>query len=191
MRCLLSARQYGRAAGAERAAGDGINEEIAYTLTGTDVHGVAKAFSMQRSDEYRENELASTQAARQYKSPTDLVCSAVDCRNYKEVGNLSGTLQAKDKPGYSLNYQNPVRTGYIVRRLTPTECERLMATLTAGRRLTSMGNPSATPNATRCWATPSPFPAWRISCRGSCGILTERRLDAASLIYEQKPARRW
>jgi len=105
--------------------GDGINTEIAYTLTGTDVHGIAKAYSMQRSDEYRENELASTQAARQYKSPTDLVCSAVDCRNYKEFGDLSGTLQAKDKPGYSPNYQNPVRTGYIVRRLTPTECERL------------------------------------------------------------------
>ncbi len=105
--------------------GDGINEEIAYTLTGTDVHSVAKSYSMQRSDEYKANELASTQAARQYKSPTDLVCSAVDCRNYKEIGDLSGTLQAKDKPGYSLNYQNPVRTGYIVRRLTPTECERL------------------------------------------------------------------
>lgn len=105
--------------------GDGVNTEVAYTLTGTDIHGVAKAYSMQRSDEYKENELASTQAARQYKSPTDLVCSAVDCRNYKEIGNLSGTLQAKDKPGYSLNYQNPVRTGYIVRRLTPTECERL------------------------------------------------------------------
>lgn len=105
--------------------GDGVNAEVAYTLTGTDVHGVAKAYSMQRSDEYKENELASTQAARQYKSPTDLVCSAVDCRNYREIGDLSGTLQAKDKPGYSLNYQNPVRTGYIVRRLTPTECERL------------------------------------------------------------------
>ena len=50
--------------------------------------------------------------------------AAVDCRNYKEAGDLSGTLQAKNKPGYSLNYQNPVRTGYIVRRLTPTECEK-------------------------------------------------------------------
>ena len=105
--------------------GDGVNTEIAYTLTGTDVHSVAKAFTMQRSDEYKEDGLASTQAARQYKSPTDLVCSAVDCRNYKEIGDHSGTLQAKDKPGYSLNFQNPVRTGYIVRRLTPTECERL------------------------------------------------------------------
>lgn len=51
--------------------------------------------------------------------------AAVDCRNFREVGDLSGTLQAKNQPGYSLNYQNPVRTGYIVRRLTPTECERL------------------------------------------------------------------
>ena len=51
--------------------------------------------------------------------------AAVDCRNHKEVGDLSGTLQAKNQPGYSLNYQNPVRAGYIVRRLTPTECERL------------------------------------------------------------------
>jgi DNA (cytosine-5)-methyltransferase 1 len=41
------------------------------------------------------------------------------------VGDCSGTLQSKNKPGYSLNFQNPVRTGYIVRRLTPTECERL------------------------------------------------------------------
>ena len=56
--------------------------------------------------------------------------AAVDCRNYKEICDISGTLQAKDKPGYSLNYQNPVRIAasnskYIVRRLTPTECERL------------------------------------------------------------------
>ncbi|MDL2237858.1 DNA cytosine methyltransferase [Christensenellaceae bacterium OttesenSCG-928-K19] len=51
--------------------------------------------------------------------------AAVDCRNYRETGDLSGTLQAKNTPGYSLNYQNPVRTGYIVRRLTPVECERL------------------------------------------------------------------
>jgi len=51
--------------------------------------------------------------------------ASVDCRNFKEVGDLSGTLQAKNKPGYSLNFQNPIRTGHIVRRLTPTECERL------------------------------------------------------------------
>ncbi|MDL2214515.1 DNA cytosine methyltransferase, partial [Clostridia bacterium OttesenSCG-928-O13] len=51
--------------------------------------------------------------------------AAVDCRNLRETEELSGTLQAKEPGGYSLNTQNPVRTGYIVRRLTPTECERL------------------------------------------------------------------
>lgn len=38
---------------------------------------------------------------------------------------LSGTLQSKNNGGYSLNYQNPVRIGYAVRRLTPLECIRL------------------------------------------------------------------
>jgi len=56
---------------------------------------------------------------------TDL-CVAVDCRHLNE-SEISGTLQSKNEGGYSLNYQNPVRTGYIVRRLTPTECERLMS----------------------------------------------------------------
>lgn len=50
---------------------------------------------------------------------------AVDCRNLCENEELSGTLQAKENGGHSLNYQNPVRVGYKVRRLTPTECERL------------------------------------------------------------------
>jgi DNA (cytosine-5)-methyltransferase 1 len=51
--------------------------------------------------------------------------AAVDCRNLRERPELSGTLQAKENGSYSLNYQNPVRMGYIVRRLTPVECERL------------------------------------------------------------------
>jgi DNA (cytosine-5)-methyltransferase 1 len=51
--------------------------------------------------------------------------AAVDCRNFRESGELSGTLQAKESGGYSLNCQNPVRAGYIVRRLLPVECERL------------------------------------------------------------------
>ena len=52
--------------------------------------------------------------------------AAVDCRNLRETGEVSGTLLAKAASGgYSLNYQNPVRTGLCVRRLTPTEAERL------------------------------------------------------------------
>ena len=55
------------------------------------------------------------------------IVTAVDCRNLREVEETSGTLQAKTKSGgYSLNYQNPIRIGLNVRRLTPLEAERLM-----------------------------------------------------------------
>ena len=53
------------------------------------------------------------------------IAHAVDVRNLNETEELSGTLQSKSSGGYSLNYQNPVRVGYRVRRLTPTECLRL------------------------------------------------------------------
>jgi len=92
-------------------------------------------YNRQGVDIFKEQDIACTQIANQHKLITHLICenhpvadisvSAVDCRNHKEIGDMSGTLQAKDKQGYSLNYQNPVRCGYIVRRLTPTECERL------------------------------------------------------------------
>jgi DNA (cytosine-5)-methyltransferase 1 len=68
---------------------------------------------------------------RQYNDATDIVCqqavASVDCRNLYENGEISGTLQSKSTGGHSLNYQNPIRAGYVIRRLTPTECERLMS----------------------------------------------------------------
>lgn len=36
------------------------------------------------------------------------VAYAIDCRNLKAIKEVSGTLQAKESGGYSLNYQNPV-----------------------------------------------------------------------------------
>lgn len=48
----------------------------------------------------------------------------IDCRNLCE-NKVSATLQAKGNGGYSLNYQNPVRIGCSVRKLTPLECLRL------------------------------------------------------------------
>lgn len=51
--------------------------------------------------------------------------ASVDCRNFCEGGETNGTLQAKSNGGVSYNLQNTVRTGMIVRRLTPMECERL------------------------------------------------------------------
>ena len=122
--------------------GSGISENLSFTLTARDTPAVAahepipihdratryKGGGPTRNGDGSGNGLgvgkpgdpAPTMTAGDHHA-----VAAVDCRNFREVGDLSGTLQAKDKPGYSLNYQNPVRTGYIVRRLTPTECERL------------------------------------------------------------------
>ncbi|MDL2232325.1 DNA cytosine methyltransferase [Ruminococcaceae bacterium OttesenSCG-928-L11] len=105
--------------------GLGIQTEISPTLTSTDRHAV---YSQQRSDVYRENDVASTQAARQCKDATDLVCdvAGLDCRSGSENGDLCGTLQAHPSGGYSLNTLHPVRIRNLIRRLTPLECERLM-----------------------------------------------------------------
>ena len=54
------------------------------------------------------------------------VCiAAVDCRNCTENSDTNGTLQSHMSGGSSLNLNNVVRVKYIVRRLTPLECERL------------------------------------------------------------------
>ena len=50
------------------------------------------------------------------------VVTAVDCRNATE-DTVNGALQSNS--AHSLNGNNVVRTRYIVRRLTPLECERL------------------------------------------------------------------
>jgi DNA (cytosine-5)-methyltransferase 1 len=82
-------------------------------------------YQMQGFGDYREGDVASNCKQRDYKDSTDLVVSSVDCRNFTEGGEINGTLQAKESGGQSLNLQNTVRTGMIVRRLTPMECERL------------------------------------------------------------------
>ena len=67
-------------------------DDLAYTLTATDRHAV---FSRQRVDAFRQNNVASTQSARQYKDATDLICQQAEVY------------------------------AYLIRRLTPLECERL------------------------------------------------------------------
>lgn len=59
------------------------------------------------------------------------VAYGVDCRNVKENEELFPTLQAKENGGISLNFYGAVMyklylsLKWIVRRLTPRECERL------------------------------------------------------------------
>lgn len=82
--------------------GKGWKEDISYTLNTIDRPAVCAAF----------------------KGGTDLVC-AVDFRNFREGGEINGTLQAKESGGQSLNLNNTVRQNMVVRRLTPLECTRL------------------------------------------------------------------
>ena len=59
---------------------------------------------------------------------TDYTAICLDCRNARVNNDISGTIQAKPNGGFSYNYINPVcikKIRWIVRRLTPTECERL------------------------------------------------------------------
>ena len=61
-------------------------------------------YSRQRVDLFEENQVTSTESARQYKDATDLVMdvAGLDCRNGKENGDLCGTLQ-QGTTGSSLN----------------------------------------------------------------------------------------
>lgn len=110
--------------------GLGCQPDISYTLTGMDRHAV---FSRQRSDELVENEVVSTQSARQHKDATDLVCQP-DIFGQSQYGAYAEgctTLRASggDHGGGSENLvamsgENPAERR-LIRRLTPLECERL------------------------------------------------------------------
>lgn len=72
---------------------DGQSYSLGITQSsGLDRHAV---FSRQRVDAFRQNNVASTQSARQYKDATDLICQQAEAY------------------------------AYLIRRLTPLECERL------------------------------------------------------------------
>lgn len=86
--------------------------------------------------EYAADGTASTMAARDFKSPRDLIVEhhpvyGVDCRNAALDGEKTHTLQAKANGGQSLNCTPSVLMAgrpprkYIIRRLTPLECCRL------------------------------------------------------------------
>ena len=91
---------------------------------GTGGNQVPLTYQMQAFGDYRQGTTASSCKQRDFKDSTDLVC-AVDCRNFREGGEVNGTLQAKESGGQSLNLNNTVRQNMVVRRLTPMECERL------------------------------------------------------------------
>lgn len=114
--------------------GDGINEDVSFTLNTTDRHAVAYGIDQQggKGQANYGVDVMLPLCSDSHGTPHAVAYNAVatvDCRNLCENEELSGTIQAKENGGYSLNYQNPVRVGYAVRRLTPLECERLMGFL--------------------------------------------------------------
>ena len=103
--------------------GKGYQADLAYTLTGMDRHAV---YARQRVDEFRDDDTASTESARQYKDATDLVVQQV--YGQSQFGNYAegcSTLRAQggDIGGGSENLI--VESVHLIRRLTPLECERL------------------------------------------------------------------
>lgn len=115
--------------------GNGVSENLAFTLNASDVQNVAAGEPIpihDRATRHNNGGCGNGLGVGEPGGPAPTLTegdhhmvAAVDCRNFKEAGDCSGTLQAKNNPGWSLNFMNPVRAGYIVRRLTPTECERL------------------------------------------------------------------
>ena len=103
--------------------GKGYQADLAYTLTGMDRHAV---YARQRVDEFRDDDTASCESARQYKDATDLVVQQV--YGQSQFGNYAegcSTLRAQggDIGGGSENLI--VESVRLIRRLTPLECERL------------------------------------------------------------------
>ena len=99
--------------------GLGCQEGIAYTLTATDHHAV---FSRQRVDVFKDNDVASTESARQHKDATDLVCQPA----YQEtVCALTGSDRKDPNSQYVGQDNLIVDSPLLIRRLTPLECERL------------------------------------------------------------------
>lgn len=106
--------------------GDGYAvSDKSYSLNTTEVHGVAYAEDVYTTSHgcFHTNpskNVANTLEASDYKDAPTVV--AVDCRNCTE-DDTNGALQSN--MAHSLNGNNVVRVRYIVRRLTPLECERL------------------------------------------------------------------
>ena len=85
----------GRGDKASTPNGIGVSEDSMYTLTGTDVHGVA--YDYQRMGQYGNGSKSSTKLARDYKDATDLVVyeSHPNDSRVKPMGEVCSTVAAR------------------------------------------------------------------------------------------------
>ena len=104
--------------------GDGINEDVSFTLNTVDRHAVyamtTGSFAQVAEDK------APTVLARDYKDPT-AVCYGIgrDTFNQGKNAKFAPTFEPELQPTLVAKGPGAVQNGYTVRRLTPTECARL------------------------------------------------------------------
>ncbi|MDD7260910.1 MAG: DNA cytosine methyltransferase, partial [Eubacteriales bacterium] len=104
--------------------GDGINEDVSFTLNTVDRHAVY-AMTTGSFTQVAEDK-APTVLARDYKDPT-AVCYGIgrDTFNQGKNAKFAPTFEPELQPTLVAKGPGAIQSGYTVRRLTPTECARL------------------------------------------------------------------
>lgn len=106
--------------------GDGINEDVSFTLNTVDRHAVyamtTGSFAQVAEDK------SPTVLARDYKDPT-AVCYGIGRDTFNQGKNVkfSPTFEPELQPTLVAKGPGAIQSGYTVRRLTPTECARLQS----------------------------------------------------------------
>ena len=104
--------------------GDGINEDVSFTLNTVDRHAV---YAMTTGSFTQvEKGTSPTIMARDYKDPT-AVCYGIgrDTFNQGQNAKFALTFEKELQPTLVAKGPGAIQSGYTVRRLTPTECARL------------------------------------------------------------------
>lgn len=104
--------------------GDGINEDVSFTLNTVDRHAVYAMTTGSFTQVSKEK--APTVLARDYKDPT-AVCYGIgrDTFNQGQNAKFAPTFEKELQPTLVAKGPDAIQSGYTVRRLTPTECARL------------------------------------------------------------------
>lgn len=120
---VLQGNMIGRSDG-NGPQGDGINEDVSFTLNTVDRHAV---YAMPTGNFSQVTEdAAPTLMARDFKDPT-AVCYGIgrDTFNQSKNARFSPTFDEELQPTFVAKGPGAIQNGYTVRRLTPTECTRL------------------------------------------------------------------
>ena len=120
---VLQGNMIGRSEG-NGPQGDGINEDVSFTLNTVDRHAVY-AMTTGNFSQVTED-AAPTLMARDFKDPT-AVCYGIgrDTFNQSKNARFSPTFDEELQPTLVAKGPGAIQNGYTVRRLTPTECARL------------------------------------------------------------------